>query len=78
MDEQVKQALFKLGAGKIGEYSNCAYVTRGTGEFLPSGKANPAVGKRGEVEYVVEDKVSSELEQRDVMLSTPRAGRDGH
>ena len=43
--------------GKIGEYQSCAFMTRGTGQFLPGSLANPAIGKPGQLEFVEEDRV---------------------
>jgi len=43
--------------GSIGNYEGCAFLTRGTGQFLPGKDANPTIGKPGEVEYVEEDRV---------------------
>lgn len=43
--------------GKIGQYDNCAFVSRGTGQFLPGPEANPVIGKRGELEFVEENRV---------------------
>lgn len=52
--EQVKAAVFHAGAGQIGQYSECAFVMAGNGQFRPSQSANPAVGDRGELTYVPE------------------------
>ena len=43
--------------GKIGHYESCAFVSRGTGQFKPGPEANPAIGTRGELEFVEENKV---------------------
>ncbi|KAI0061920.1 hypothetical protein BV25DRAFT_1907836 [Artomyces pyxidatus] len=43
--------------GKIGNYRQCAFISRGTGQFLPEGGSNPAVGSVGTLEYVEEDRV---------------------
>lgn len=45
--DRVKAALFAAGAGKIGEYSECSFVTEGTGTFRPSGNSNPVIGTAG-------------------------------
>lgn len=55
--EEVLQAIFKAGAGKIGEYSNCSFQSEGLGTFTPSEKANPAIGSKGNPESVEETKV---------------------
>lgn len=55
--EMVKNALFQAGAGKIGNYSHCAFQMSGKGQFLPEDQAQPAVGEVGQLEYVDEVKV---------------------
>ncbi|WP_420398922.1 Nif3-like dinuclear metal center hexameric protein [Flagellimonas sp.] len=47
--ETVKSALFKAGAGEIGNYSNCSFSTEGTGSFKPGDATNPSVGSIGQV-----------------------------
>lgn len=42
----LRDALCRAGAGIIGEYQHCSFSAHGTGTFLPSEKANPAVGRR--------------------------------
>ncbi|SJZ72443.1 Nif3-like dinuclear metal center hexameric protein [Sediminibacterium ginsengisoli] len=44
---QVRDALFKAGAGSIGEYSECSFNTEGTGTFRGSEQTNPFVGTPG-------------------------------
>lgn len=55
--EEVLQALYKAGAGTIGEYSHCSFQVSGDGTFLPSEKANPSIGKQGKAETVHEKRV---------------------
>ncbi|KAI0039400.1 hypothetical protein FA95DRAFT_1567188 [Auriscalpium vulgare] len=43
--------------GKIGNYSHCAFLSRGTGQFRPEDGAQPAIGTPGTLEYVDEDRV---------------------
>ena len=55
--EQVKQALFAAGAGRIGNYECCSFQLRGQGQFRPLDGSDPFIGKQGEIETVVEDRV---------------------
>ncbi len=55
--EQVKNALFEAGAGRIGDYDCCAWQCLGSGQFRPLDKARPFIGSTGEVETVREYKV---------------------
>ena len=45
----VRDAVSKAGAGVIGEYTHCSFSTPGAGTFLPSDKANPHSGTKGQV-----------------------------
>ncbi len=53
----VLAALHEAGAGNIGNYKNCSFTVEGTGTFLPSDRANPALGKVGVQEKVEEDRI---------------------
>jgi dinuclear metal center YbgI/SA1388 family protein len=55
--EMVSNAIHQAGAGKIGDYSNCSFRTKGTGTFKGSGTTTPAVGARGKQESVDELKL---------------------
>ena len=45
--------------GRIGLYDECAFVSPGVGQFLPTSGAKPAVGSVGGVERVEEDRVET-------------------
>ncbi len=50
-------AVYKAGAGKIGEYENCSFQTSGKGTFTPSENASPTIGKAGDASEVMETRV---------------------
>ncbi|RAV21743.1 Nif3-like dinuclear metal center hexameric protein [Paenibacillus contaminans] len=52
--ENVRQALFRAGAGWIGKYSHCSFNIEGTGTFLPRSGAEPYIGEQGKMERVRE------------------------
>ena len=52
--ENVREALFTAGAGRIGEYENCSWYTAGTGTFRGGEGSNPTIGERGREERVAE------------------------
>ncbi|KEP48911.1 hypothetical protein V565_112760 [Rhizoctonia solani 123E] len=57
--QRVLSALFnsvprELGA--IGLYQECAFVSKGTGQFRPMAGANPSIGGVGQAETVEEEK----------------------
>ncbi len=61
--EQVKQALFAAGAGKLGNYDCCAFQSRGIGQFRPLPGAQPFLGSCGTLEQVEEWKLELVLQE---------------
>lgn len=66
--EQVKDAVFAAGAGRIGNYDCCAWQVLGQGQFRPLDGATPFIGQAGEVERVPEWKV--ELVVADALIQS--------
>ena len=64
--DKVVDALAGAGAGELGEYSRAAFLSPGTGTFVPGAGAHPAVGEVGRREEVAE---------RRVEMIAPRARR---
>ncbi len=52
--DQVREAICREGAGRIGNYSCCTFSTEGTGTFLPLEGTNPYIGRQGKLELVRE------------------------
>ena len=46
--EQVRNAMFAAGAGKLGNYDECSFSSNGEGSFRPSQNSSPYFGKKGE------------------------------
>ncbi len=55
--DSVVDALAGAGAGRIGNYRRCAFLTSGEGTFEPLDGANPTIGTVGEREVVPEVRV---------------------
>ncbi len=62
--ESVKAAVFKAGAGRIGDYDQCCWQTQGQGQFRPLAGSTPFIGdspsedeKAGIITYVNEYRV---------------------
>ena len=55
--DEVSNAIFEAGGGKIGEYKKCSFRTEGKGTFLGSENTNPAAGEKGKLEKVNEIKL---------------------
>lgn len=53
----VLTALYKAGAGKVGNYENCSFSIEGRGTFKPNEKANPTIGEKFVQEVVAETRV---------------------
>ena len=47
----------ELGAGSIGNYSECSYELSGRGSFFGNEAAAPSVGERGKLEFVAETRL---------------------
>ncbi len=75
--EEVKEAMFAAGAGRIGNYSKCCWQVRGDGQFLPLDGAAPALGSLHQVEQVVEYKVELVCE-REVLEEVLSALKNAH
>ncbi len=70
--EEVKQAVFAAGAGRIGNYDSCCWQTRGQGQFRALEGSTPYLGQQGQVETVEEYKVEMVCEEaliRDVVAA---------
>lgn len=55
--EPVKTAVFATGAGRIGDYEQCCFETRGMGQFRPRAGARPFIGEPDRLERVEEVRV---------------------
>jgi dinuclear metal center YbgI/SA1388 family protein len=54
---EVLDALHKAGAGNIGNYKNCSFVSSGTGSFIPTDGAHPQLGTLDKLERAEEDRI---------------------
>jgi dinuclear metal center YbgI/SA1388 family protein len=57
----VADALFKGGAGRIGNYDRCSFAAAGTGTFRPGAGTDPFLGRRGETERAGEVRLETIL-----------------
>lgn len=67
----VMEALDAAGAGRIGNYSQCAFLSPGTGQFKPNDGAAPVIGDVGTVEQVAETRIETRYprNRRDAVLA---------
>jgi dinuclear metal center YbgI/SA1388 family protein len=54
---KLETALFDAGAGRIGNYSDCSFLTQGLGSFQPAEGANPKIGAVGARSFIQENRV---------------------
>jgi hypothetical protein len=64
--EQVKDAVFAAGAGRMSNYEQCSWQVLGTGQFLPTVGAHPYLGHIGEMEHVQEYRVETVVDEFEV------------
>ncbi len=53
----VRNAIWGIGAGIIGEYTNCSLASKVIGTFKPSLSAKPFIGENNELEFVEEEQL---------------------
>lgn len=64
----VRNALFAIGAGGIGNYEKASFISSGIGSFQGNSSSNPSIGKAGEFNEVEEEKL--EVLLTDTLLSS--------
>ena len=47
--EELRSALFDIGGGHMGNYSNCSFNSDGVGTYLGNDESNPSKGQKGEL-----------------------------
>ena len=55
--ETVKEAVFAVGAGAIGDYKYCCWQVLGQGQFQPLPGSQPFIGQHDQLEQVPEWRV---------------------
>lgn len=54
---EVQTAIWKAGAGQIGNYENCSFSSEGQGSFRPIEGAKPFIGEQGKQEFTKEHRL---------------------
>ncbi|MBX3708577.1 MAG: NGG1p interacting factor NIF3 [Gammaproteobacteria bacterium] len=62
--EEVKNNMFAKGAGKIGNYTSCAWQVLGKGQFTPATNSNPFIGEQDKLEKIDEFKIEMICDDR--------------
>jgi len=73
--DAVRDAVFAVGAGRMGDYEHCSWHTEGTGSFRALPGANPTVGEVGEEEHVAEFRLETVFpaDRHDAVIAALRA-----
>ena len=61
--EQLRNALFEVGAGKIGNYEDCSFNSQGIGTYMGNENSNPEIGERFEFVEAKEIKIEVVFEK---------------
>ncbi|WP_370981472.1 NGG1p interacting factor NIF3 [Agaribacterium sp. ZY112] len=64
--ESVKQAMFDAGAGKLGNYAECCWQTKGLGQFRPLPGSQPHLGELHALHQVDEWRVELLCEEQKI------------
>ena len=75
--QQVKQAMFAAGAGKVGDYDSCAWQILGQGQYKPGKASNPFTGEQGSLETLSEYKVEMVCVEK-YIAEVVKAMKDSH
>lgn len=75
--EIVKSALFAAGAGAIGDYEQCCWQVKGTGQFMPLAGSTPHIGTHNRLEEVDEWRVEMVVDEN-AMEAVVIALKDAH
>lgn len=75
--DHVINSLSVAGAGALGNYSRCAFVSTGVGTFIPGDHAQPTIGARGQQTQVAESRIEM-VYQPDRRIDVVQALRQAH
>lgn len=67
--EKAKCAIFAAGAGKIGDYDQCCWQTKGIGQFCPLAGSTPHIGQQDTLNQLEEWKVEMVCEDQFIELA---------
>lgn len=76
--EAVKQAIFAVGAGRIGLYDSCCWQVRGLGQFRPLPGSQPHLGEQGSLEKLEEWRVELVLADEAIARQAVAALKTAH
>ncbi len=60
--QELRNAICQVGAGTIGNYTDCSIATKCIGTFKPMDSATPYIGEKNKLEFVEEEKLEVECD----------------
>lgn len=75
--DDLREAIGRAGAGKIGNYGHCSFSSKGVGRFMPQTGANPTIGQLGLPEQVAEERIEVICETT-IAKAVVKAIREAH
>ena len=60
--EEIRKALFNVGAGSIGNYDNCSFNFNGQGSYKGNEASNPVIGEKGQLMFEEESCITVTFE----------------
>ena len=75
--DAVLSSVFAAGAGRVGDYDQCAFIVEGRGQFRALPGATPSIGEVGELERLPENRVELTF-PRDLRHRVVAALREAH
>lgn len=76
--DNLRNALFAAGAGNIGNYKECSFITNGVGTFKPGENTNPIIGKAGGQRENAEEVKMEVLVSMDKINQVIKALKENH
>ena len=67
--DNIKQALYNIGFGKVGNYDCCLSWYKIDSSWKPNNGANPYLGQIGNIEFASEYKIEFRCEEKDLQLA---------
>lgn len=64
--DELREAMANAGAGKIGNYTNCSFSTKGIGRSKPNKDADPHIGETGKLTEIEEEKIETTVCEGDL------------
>jgi hypothetical protein len=75
--DDLRKAIGIAGAGEVGNYSFDSFSVKGIGRFLPEPGAEPTIGKVGNLEMIIEERIEINCNKA-ILAKVIKAIRETH